>query len=464
MSNLIASISGIRGVFGDGLDAEVLARYAAAYGTWARRRAENAGVEPNIIVGRDARTTGPVCTQIVAATLRTCGLDVVDAGLAPTPTVEMAVLLEEAAGGIVLSASHNPAKWNALKLLNEKGEFLSDEAGREVLRLADEGGAETASHDAVGGFCEKNFLGAHVDEILARDFIDAGQIAEANLSVVVDGINSVGAVALPRLLGRFGIEGDRLTVLNAEPTGRFAHPAEPLPEHLTGLTEAVAENGADLGLAVDPDADRLALVDDAGAYVSEELTQVVCADFLWRQRGGGPFVTNLSSSRAIEDVAARYGREAEVHRSAVGEINVVEKMKEVGAILGGEGNGGVILPELHYGRDALVGAAMVLQHLASEGTAMSDVHVDLPRYTIVKDKLPLDGMHAEALLEQMADRYSGEQISTVDGVKIDFADGWVHLRPSNTEPILRVYAEDVTEEAARRRATRFKEELQELAS
>ncbi|PSQ92669.1 MAG: phosphoglucosamine mutase, partial [Bacteroidetes bacterium SW_4_67_19] len=339
----------------------------------------------------------------------------------------------------------NPAKWNALKLLNEKGEFLSDKAGREVLRLADEGGAETASHDAVGGFCEKNFLGAHVDEILARDFIDAGQIAEANLSVVVDGINSVGAVALPHLLERFGIEGDRLTVLNAEPTGRFAHPAEPLPEHLTGLTEAVAENGADLGLAVDPDADRLALVDDAGAYVSEELTQVVCADFLWRQRGGGPFVTNLSSSRAIEDVAARYGREAEVHRSA-----------------GGEGNGGVILPELHYGRDALVGAAMVLQHLASEGTAMSDVHVDLPRYTIVKDKLPLDGMHAEALLERMADRYSGEQISTVDGVKIDFADGWVHLRPSNTEPILRVYAEDVTEEAARRRATRFKEELQEL--
>jgi phosphomannomutase len=460
---LIASVSGIRGVFGDGLDAEALARYAAAYGTWARRRAEQGGAQAKIVLGRDARTTGPVCTQIVAATLRTCGLDVIDAGLAPTPTVEMAALFEEAAGGIVLSASHNPAEWNALKLLNEKGEFLSESAGQEVLRLADEGESETASHDAVGGFVEKDFLGTHLDAILGSDFVDAEQIAGANLSVVVDGINSVGAVALPALLARFGIEEEQLTILNAEPTGRFAHPAEPLPEHLTGLTERVASGHADLGLAVDPDADRLALVDDTGTYVSEELTQVVCADFLWRERGGGPFATNLSSSRAIEDVAARH-EGAEVHRSAVGEINVVEKMKAVGAVLGGEGNGGVILPDLHYGRDALVGAVMVLQHLASTGAAMSEIHADLPHYAIVKDKLPLNGMNAGALLKKIVDRYSGGKISTVDGVKIDFAEGWVHLRPSNTEPILRVYAEDETEEAARERATRFKEELQQLAS
>jgi phosphomannomutase len=463
---LIASISGIRGIFGDGLDAATLVKYASAYGTWARRRAEETDRAPKIVLGRDARTTGPVCTQIVAATLRTCGLAVVDAGLTPTPTVEMAVLFEEAAGGIVLSASHNPAEWNALKLLNEKSEFLSAEEGEEVLRLAEEGGAETVRHDAVGGFSEKDFLDAHIDAILALDFIDADEIAAANLSVVVDGINSVGAVALPRLLERFGIGneaggGERLTVLNAEPTGLFAHPAEPLPAHLTGLTEAVAQGGADLGIAVDPDADRLALVDDTGTYVSEELTQVVCADFLWR-RTSGSFATNLSSSRAIEDVAARYDG-AEVHRSAVGEINVVKKMQEVGAVLGGEGNGGVILPDLHYGRDALVGVAMVLQHLASEQTTLSQVHADLPRYEIVKDKLPLGDMDAEDLLRQMAERYSGEKISTVDGVKIDFEGGWVHLRPSNTEPILRVYAEDETEAKARERATRFKQELQELA-
>ena len=466
---LIASISGIRGIFGDGLDAAALVKYAGAYGTWARRRARERNRSPKIVLGRDARTTGPVCAQIVAATLRTCGLDVIDAGLAPTPTVEMAVLFEEAAGGIILSASHNPAEWNALKLLNEKSEFLSQEEGEAVLHLTEEGssengsenGIETVSHDQVGSYSEKDFLDAHLDAILALDFIDADQISGANLSVVVDGINSVGAVALPRLLARFGIEGKHLDVLNAEPTGRFAHPAEPLPAHLTGLTDAVAQSGADLGLAVDPDADRLALVDDTGTYVSEELTQVVCADFLWRRRSG-PFATNLSSSRAIEDVAARYGG-ADVHRSAVGEINVVKKMQEVGAVLGGEGNGGVILPDLHYGRDALVGVAMVLQHLASEQTTLSDVHDDLPRYTIVKDKLPLGDMDAGALLEEMAARYSDEKTSTVDGLKIDFAGGWVHLRPSNTEPILRVYAEDETEAKARERAARFKEELEDLA-
>ena len=458
---LITSISGIRGIFGDGLDAVVLARFAGAYGTWAHRRATKNDCRPLVVIGRDARTTGPVCAQIVAATLRTCGLDVVDAGLASTPTVEMAVLFEEAAGGIILSASHNPAEWNALKLLNEKGEFLSSEEGEEILQLAEEGGTETVPYDRVGGYAEKEFLEAHIDAICALDFIDVDQVAEAGLSVVVDGINSVGAVALPRLLKRFGIEGERLTVLNAEPNGRFAHPAEPLPAHLTGLTDAVAAHGADLGLAVDPDADRLALVDDTGTYVSEELTQVICADFLWRRKSG-PFATNLSSSRAIEDVAARY-QGAEVHRSAVGEINVVKKMQEVNAVLGGEGNGGVILPDLHYGRDALVGTAMVLQHLSSEGTSLSEVHAQMPHYAIVKDKLPLGDMDAEALLAQMARRHEEKDHSTIDGLKINFADGWVHLRPSNTEPILRVYAEAETEQAARERAVHFKKELQELA-
>ncbi len=460
---LIVSISGIRGIFGDGLDPSVLVTYAGAFGTWCRRRADAIGQPPVIVIGRDARVSGPVCTQIVAATLRSTGCDVIDAGPAPTPTVEMAVLAEQAAGGIVLSASHNPAEWNALKLLNEKGEFLSAEEGKEVIDLAEMGGVETAAYDALGRYREHDFLPQHIEQIKQFDFIDPDAIAQQGFEVVVDGINSVGSIAMPRLLRHLGVPDENVTVLNAEPTGEFAHPAEPLPENLTGLTAAVTEHGADLGIAVDPDVDRLAFVDNEGRYMLEELTQVIAADFLWGFRDG-PFVTNLSSSRAIDDVAARHGQE--VHRSAVGEINVVKKMQAVEAILGGEGNGGVILPDLHYGRDALIGVAMVLQHLTNERATLAEVHDALPHYAIVKDKLPLDGLDVERLLGAMQQRYQGEggaDISTVDGVKISFDRSWVHLRTSNTEPILRIYVEAETAEQAHELVDRFKSELTQAA-
>lgn len=453
---LIAGISGIRGIFGAGLDAAVLVRYAAAYGTWCKRRTEK---RPVVVVGRDARVSGPICARIVIATLQSVGCDVIDAGLAPTPTVAMAVLLERAAGGVILSASHNPAEWNALKLLNEHSEFLSPDEGREVMRMADEGQIAASTIDNIGRLSRKDYLDAHIDSILALDFFDPAKVAAQEFRVLVDGINSVGAIALPRLLERFGIED--IHVLNGEPTGRFAHPAEPLPEHLSSTLAAARELQLDLGLVVDPDADRLALIDDRGDYVSEELTQVMAADFLWRRRRG-PFVTNLSSSRAIEDVAGRYGMP--VYRAAVGEINVVKKMQEVGAVLGGEGNGGVILPDLHYGRDALVGAAMILQHLAEQDTSLSAYRKTLPTYTISKNKLALGTADPDEVLDRLVDRYRSSDMSMVDGLKINFTGGWVHLRASNTEPVLRVYAEASTSQEANRLAHAFMREVEELAA
>lgn len=455
---LMVSISGIRGIVGSGLDPAVLARYAGAYGTWTRARAVDAGRPPTIVVGRDARPTGAVCAQIVRATLRSAGCDVVDAGLATTPTVEMAVLIEKAAGGIVLSASHNPAEWNALKLLNEKGEFLAPEEGHEVIRIAEAGDIRWAGYEEMGAERRHDYLAAHIEQIRRLPFIDPDAIAARDFKVVVDGVNSVGGVAMPALLKQLGIEEKNILCLNCEPTGRFAHNPEPLPQNLTETIRHVETTGADLGLVVDPDADRLALIENGGRYVSEELTQVIAADFLWRFRKG-PFVTNLSSTRAIEDVARRHG--ADVHRSAVGEIHVVKKMQAVGAVLGGEGNGGVILPDLHYGRDALVGAAMVLQHLAETGQALSDVRAGLPTYAIAKHKLPLDGRDAKGLLAGLAERYRHERVSTIDGVKIDFDAGWVHLRTSNTEPVLRIYAEAATPDEAEALAQRFQNELNE---
>ncbi len=456
---LIASISGIRGIVGQGLGPSVLVQYAGAYGTWCRERAASIDRPPRVVVGRDARPSGEACAQVVIGTLRGMGCEVVDVGLASTPTVEMAVLREKAAGGIVLSASHNPEEWNALKLLNEKGEFLTPAQGETIIERADAAGTSPVTYDDLGGYRSLNALPDHIDEILALDLIDPEQIAAQNLTVVVDGINSVGGIALPRLLHRLGVAEENVHRLHCEPTGNFAHPAEPRPDHLTELTAVVPEQGADLGLAVDPDVDRLALVDEQGRFMLEELTQVLAADFLWQHREG-PFVTNLSSSRAIEDVAARHGQS--VYRSAVGEINVVERMKEVGAVLGGEGNGGVILPDLHYGRDALAGTALLLQHMADSGRSLGDLHDAMPHYAMAKENLPLPDLSPDRLLSALGEQYDGEDRSTLDGLKIDFEDSWVHMRPSNTEPILRVYTEAETDKDAQALAARFREELQDL--
>jgi phosphomannomutase len=458
---LIASISGIRGIVGDGLDPSVLVRYAGALGTWCAERSGSPadGERPLVVVGRDARPTGEACAQIVVGTLRGMGCDVLDLGLATTPTVEMAVLEEKAAGGVILSASHNPEEWNALKLLNERGEFLTSEQGEAVIDRAETESVRPARHPHLGGYRTWDALPHHIDAILGLDLIDPARIAAQNLTVVVDGINSVGGVALPRLLHRLGVAEEHVHCLHCEPTGRFAHPAEPRPAHLTELTEAVADLGADLGLAVDPDVDRLALVDDRGRFVLEELTQVLAADFVWGHREG-PFVTNLSSSRAIDDVAARHDQP--VYRSAVGEINVVQRMHETDAVLGGEGNGGVIVPDLHYGRDALAATALVLQHLAETDRPLSALHDALPQYAMVKDQLPLPDLAPDRLLRELARRHDDGELSTIDGLKIDFDDRWVHMRPSNTEPILRVYAEAPTEADAQALADRFKTRLQRL--
>ena len=450
---LIASVSGIRGVFGDGLDPSALVRYASAFGAWLRQQTDRA---PLVVVGRDGRVTGDVCARIVTATLQSVGCDVVDAGLATTPSVAMGVLKHDADGAVILSASHNPADWNALKLLDGRGEFLGPDEGAAVLALAD-GDGQTVGYERLGSYQTDDLLAYHVEKILELPYVDPEAIRARGFKVVVDGINSVGAFAIPAMLEALGV--DDVEVLNGEVSGRFAHDPEPRPDHLTDLTARVAETGADLGIAVDPDADRLAFVEDGGRFFGEELTQVAAADFLLGKKAG-PVGTNLSSSRAVDDVAKKHGQE--VVRSKVGEIHVVRAMQEAGAVIGGEGNGGVILPDLHYGRDALVGVALVLQHLAETDRSLSDLRAAYPSYAIAKHKLPLtDDMDPDALLAALARRYEGERVSTLDGVKVDLDEGWAHVRASNTEPILRVYTEAATPEAADALAERFKTELME---
>lgn len=457
---LIASVSGIRGVFGDGLDAAALVRYASAYATWVRKNHSGDG-SPRVVLGRDGRVTGEVCAQLVIGALRAAGCSVIDGGLATTPSVAMGVTDHGAAGGIILSASHNPAEWNALKLLSDRGEFLDADQGQEVLDLAEQPvDGQTVSYDQIGSYRQVDLLTPHVEQIVALPYIDPAAIEARNFRVVVDGINSVGAFAVPAVLEALGVTD--VEVLNAEVTGRFAHNPEPLPAHLEEIMKRVSETGADLGVVVDPDADRLALVEDGGRFFGEELTQVLAADFLLSKKPG-PVVTNLSSSRALEDIAKKHG--VEVHRSPVGEIHVVKEMQRVSAVIGGEGNGGVILPDLHYGRDALAGVALVLQHLAETGENLSDVRASYPSYHIAKHRLPLDErMDVARALETLASRYKEEndaRVSRTDGIKIDLPEGWVHLRMSNTEPIVRIYAEAETREAADALAERFKKELAE---
>ena len=456
----MVSISGIRGIFGNGLDASVIVRYASAFGTWCYRRAESQGYRPLVVVGRDARVTGKICAQLVVSTLQSVGCDVMDVDLATTPTVAMAVLHEKATGGVILSASHNPAEWNALKLLGKDGEFLRATEAQEVIEIAKSQAQITVPYNRLGAYSAEQYLFKHINAILDLPFIDSSSIAGRGFKVVVDGINSVGGFAIPALLEEVGVKKEDIIVLNGTPNGLFAHNPEPLPAHLTEITEVVRREQADLGIVVDPDADRLALVANGGTYVSEELTQVIAADFILHDRKG-PVVTNLSSSRALDDIAASHG--VDVFRSAVGEINVVDKMKEVRAVLGGEGNGGVILPELHYGRDALVGTAIVLQHLTNLNCTLAELQQRMPAYTMTKGKIPLGDLNADEVLRVLEGKFAGERLSTVDGLKIDFEDGWVHLRKSNTEPIVRIYTEAKTKEKAEELSKRFNLELQAVS-
>ena len=458
---LIKSISGIRGTIGgtpgEALTPVDIVKFTYAYCVKLReRRPKPEGGRYRVVVGRDARISGEMVENIVCGTLIACGVDVVKAGFASTPTTEMAVVFEKADGGIILTASHNPKQWNALKLLNEKGEFLSAEEGAAILECADSESFDFAPVEEIGSVVEEDFTDRHIDAVLALDAVDAEAVRKAGFKVVLDAVNSVGGIIMPRLLKRLGVE---CVELNCTPDGNFAHNPEPLPSNLTGLSEAVVANRADLGISVDPDVDRLALMCEDGSPFGEEYTLVSVADYLLSrayetaEKTGksledvcAPYsfctVSNLSSSRALRDVTERYG--GEYFSAAVGEVNVTARMKECGALIGGEGNGGVIYPALHYGRDAMVGIALFLTNLAYRKCKVSEVQKTYPQYTIAENKIQLsDKALIDKILDRMKEIYSSENVNDIDGVKISFeADRkWVHLRKSNTEPIIRIYAE-----------------------
>ncbi|MBC7125081.1 MAG: phosphoglucosamine mutase [Bacteroidales bacterium] len=437
---LIKSISGIRGTIGgrvgENLTPIDIVRFTAAYAEWLKQR--NNGKRCGVAVGRDARISGEMVNNLVIGTLMGCGVDVLNLGLATTPTVEMAVIHEKTDGGIILTASHNPRQWNALKLLNEKGEFLSDTEGRKVLEIADSESFSFADVDTLGAIRDEySFVDEHIEQIIKLKYVDVDAISNANFKVAIDCVNSVGGIALPRLLKALGVND--IIELYTDPTGDFPHNPEPLPEHLTEISKVIKERRADVGFVVDPDVDRLAIINEDGSMFGEEYTLVACADYVLSQNLGNT-VSNLSSTAALRDITLKYGKE--YFASAVGEVNVVTKMKEVNAVVGGEGNGGVILPELHYGRDALVGIALFLTLLAKSGKKCSEIRQQYPNYFISKNKLELkQGLNPDAVLERLMSKFSNERINTIDGLRIDFAEGWVHMRKSNTEPIIRIYAE-----------------------
>ncbi len=437
---LIKSISGIRGTIGgpvgQGLTPLDVVKYAAAYGTWVKTQATDSKL---IVIGRDARISGEMVSRLVAATLQGLGLDVCDLGLSTTPTVEMAVPAKNAAGGIILTASHNPKQWNALKLLNATGEFISEADGQQVLVSAESEDFDFAPVTKLGQYStDSTFLEAHINAILALPLVDVEAIRGRNFRVVVDAVNSSGGFAVPQLLEALGVTV--IEKLHCEPTGDFAHNPEPLPEHLRDIAKVLEKGGFDLGIVVDPDVDRLALVSENGEMFGEEYTLVAVADYVLKMLGGGNTVSNLSSTRALRDVTERAG--GEYAAAAVGEVNVVTKMKETNAVIGGEGNGGIIYPELHYGRDALVGIALFLTHLAKSGLTVSRLRSSYPGYFISKNKIELTPeIDTDEVLVQMQKRYAKQPVNTIDGVKIEFGKEWVHLRKSNTEPIIRIYAE-----------------------
>lgn len=455
---LIKSISGIRGTIGgnpgDALTPVDIAKYALAYGTYLKSQGGK-----TCMIGRDARISGEMVHHIVIGNLLGLGINVVDLGMATTPTVEMAVIHEGGDAGIILTASHNPKQWNALKLLNADGEFISAEAGAEVLQIAEAGNFDFAGVDDLGKYSTlDDYLQTHIKHIIDHELVDVNAIEQAAFKVAVDGVNSVGGVAVPALLRALGVA--EVTEINCDPTGIFAHNPEPLPAHLTELCSAVDKNDLDLGISIDPDVDRLALVDGGGDCIGEEYTLVTVADYMLQHKAGDT-VSNLSSSRALQDVTERFG--GNYHSSAVGELNVVRKMKAVNAVIGGEGNGGVILPELHYGRDALIGIALVLTYMAKSGKSLASLRASYPNYYIHKDKIPLDAsIDLDGVLESMSDKYSNNPQDKQDGLKIMFEKDWVHMRKSNTEPIIRIYAESTTNQTASSIAERIKQDIREI--
>jgi phosphomannomutase len=457
---LIKSISGIRGTIGgkvnEGLTPVDATKFAAAYGTWLKNR--NSG-KITVVIGRDARLSGEMISNLVSSTLIGLGINVVDLGLSTTPTVEIAVPLEKAQGGIILTASHNPKQWNALKLLNEKGEFISGDDGKDVLNIAENDAYDFAEVDDLGVITKNDtYLSKHIESVLDLELVNKQAIENADFSIVVDAVNSTGGIFVPALLEALGVK--KITKLYCDPTGHFPHNPEPLPEHLTDLSDKIRETGSDLGITVDPDVDRLALVCEDGTMFGEEYTLVAVADYVLSKTPGST-VSNLSSTRALRDVTEAAGQS--YFASAVGEVNVVTKMKAENAVIGGEGNGGVIYPASHYGRDSLVGIALFLSHLAEKQMRVTELKNSYPAYTISKNKIELTpSIDVDSVLASMAEKYAHEEVDTTDGVKIYIGKEWVHLRKSNTEPIIRIYSESQDLDAANQLAERIISEIKAL--
>ncbi len=458
---LIKSISGIRGTIGgkpgDNLTPIDAVKFAAAYGIWLKGYSKKEKLK--VVVGRDARLSGAMVQNLVVNTLVGLGIDIIDLDLSTTPTVEIAVPLENADGGIILTASHNPKQWNALKLLNEKGEFLNAAEGALILEIAEKEDFTFADVDDLGSVTRNDsYIDIHIDEVLNLSLVDADTIRKAKFKVVVDGVNSTGGIAIPKLLKELGVE---VVELYCDPTGHFPHNPEPLKEHLGDICDLVIKEKADFGLVVDPDVNRLAFISNDGEMFGEEYTLVACADYVLGKTKGNT-VSNLSSSRALRDISEKHGGTYEA--SAVGEVNVVTKMKANNAVIGGEGNGGIIYPESHYGRDSLVGTALFLMLMAENGGTVADLRASYPSYFMSKKKIQLTpGLDVDGILVAMADKYKDEEISTIDGVKIDFAENWVHLRKSNTEPIIRIYTEAKSQSEADGLADRIIGEIKAVA-
>ena len=458
--SLIKSISGIRGTIGGKVDENLTpidaVKFAAAYGSWLKGQSGKEYVK--VVIGRDARISGEMIQNLVQYTLIGLGIDVINIGLSTTPTVEVAVPMEKADGGIILTASHNPKEWNALKLLNNKGEFVSDQDGKAILRIAQENDFSFATVDHLGKLShDDRYIDLHIEKVLTLPLVTAEAIQKKKFRVVVDAVNSTGGIAIPRLLERLGVE---VVKLYCEPNGHFPHNPEPLKEHLSDICKRVAKEKADFGIVVDPDVDRLAFITNQGEMFGEEYTLVACADYVLGKTKGN-VVSNLSSSRALRDIAQKHG--VSYSAAAVGEVNVVTEMKRVGAIIGGEGNGGIIYPELHYGRDALVGVALFLSLLAKRGGSVQQLRESYPAYFMSKNKIQLtEQINPDQILKAMEQKYAHEQTTTIDGLKIDFADSWVHLRKSNTEPIIRIYTEAKSQKEADALAQRFIEEMRAL--